>query len=258
MSTLRADGLCLSLLLLAGACMPSAKRPVQPGPLDGRIGSYWNDVDLDTAETGWREQRIVDFLYLMEHADSATRHTGWQRLHAALDSSLDRTVVDYLGESGSPLYAPGLLDEYLVSLVGALPATDAGHIRAAYLLRNIRKNRPGDIVANLPLLAVADSSVPTALHSVLHTLPGNTADVLILFYDPDCDTCDSLISDLAQSVAATPVIAVSVAGTDKSLPAGWRSFRAAGSEVLDSLFYLPSLPALYYVDPASLRVTRRG
>ena len=261
----RAVSLLAILLIMLCSCSQSALREnrpsEQPDPLQSRIATYWSDIDPDTVSPDMREQLIVDYLYLIANADSAIRAVAWPRLNDVLADHPDRTVTDYLGSPDSPLYSSAMLDEYLSQLVASLPPSDAGHARAAYLLENTRKNRPGHPIADLVLISATGTR--SSLHAILESIPAeerktqSSARALVLFYDPDCDTCDSVIADLSQSQPQTEIIAVSVTDAVKPLPAGWHSFRAADPVALDSLFYLPALPALYLVDPATRLILRR-
>lgn len=255
----------LSILMMLCSCSQSARREnrsaEQPDPLQSRIAAYWSGIDPDTVSPDMREQLIVDYLYLIANTDSTTRAVAWPRLNDAIADHPDRTVTDYLGSPDSPLYSPAMLDEYLSQLVAALPPSDAGHARAAYLLKNTRKNRPGHPIADLVLISATGTR--SSLHAILDSLAAeerateSSAGALVLFYDPDCDTCDSVIADLSQSQPQGEIIAVSVTDAVKPLPAGWHSFRVSDSEALDTLFYLPALPALYLVDPATRLILRR-
>ncbi len=251
-----AKTLPLLLVLLTYACSPSARKQTKPATLRDHIVSYWDDINLDTASADVREQRLVDYLYIIGHADSTTRRDGWQRLNTTLHNRLDKTVSDYLGDPESPLYSLSMLDEYLTTLIATLPSDDANHVRAAFLLENTRKNRPGHTISNLPLVSNV-TNAPTTLHTILRSAAGSD-QTLVLFYDPDCDNCDELISQLSQSPDAPTIVAVSTTARSKSLPSGWHSLRAADPDALDSLFYLPSLPAIYVVNPSTLRVINRS
>lgn len=255
----------LTILMLLCSCSQSSRRENRPSEqtdtLPSRIATYWNGISLDSLSPDMREQLIVDYLYLIANVDSATRAGAWPCLNNALTDHPDRTVTDYLATPDSPLYSPDLLDEYLSQLVAALPPSDAGHVRAAYILENTRKNCPGHPIADLALISATGTR--SSLHSILDSFPAGKRDSMsdivapVLFYDPDCDTCDSVINGLSQTQPQGEIIAISVTDAVKPLPVGWHSFRSASPDALDSLFYLPTLPALYLVDPTTRLVLRR-
>lgn len=282
MSTSHAVNLLIALLPALCSCSGRTQSIEDNGnadPLRDRITTYWNSIDINTTDENMREQSIVDYLYIVQHADSVTRREAWHALNIQLGNSLDRTVSDYLGDPASPLYAPAMLDEYLVSLLSETGTDDTTRARAEYLLENIRKNRPGDVIADLPVVC-ADGTV-TSLHSLIAgtavsgtgntggTVSGDvnttgagrprpTHGYLIIFYDPECDSCDETIDALsARTHAHHTIIAISVTDAVKPLPSDWISTRAADPDALDEAFYHPSLPAIYTVTPSATIIGRQ-
>ncbi len=281
MSTSRAVNLLIALLPALCSCSGRTQSIEDNGnadPLRDRIATYWDSTGINAMDDGMREQSIVDYLYMVQHADSATRREAWHALNMQLDNSLDRTVSDYLGDPGSPIYAPEMLDEYLVSLLSEAGTDDTTRARAEYLLENIRKNRPGDVIADLPLVC-ADGTV-TSLHSLIGgttvSCAGNTGGFgpgednttgagrprpthgyLIIFYDPECDSCDETIDALsAHTPANHTIIAISETDAVKPLPSDWISTRAANPDAIDEAFYHPALPAIYTVTPTATIITK--
>lgn len=234
----------LCLLLLLCSCGGSRRADeADADPLRERLLTYWDGWRDAVADSAVREQRIVDFLYLAGHADSLTRADAWSALITAFGNRPDITVTDYLGELDSPLYSPQMLEEYLAALAMRMPEEDPERLRAVWLLENIRKNRQGQIVADLSLIK-ADGSRKT-LHRLVAERAGGS---MILFYDPDCGSCDETIARLSASPDPDiHVIAVSVAFTLRPLPAGWVSTRVADTGQLHDRYYLPSLPVIYVV-----------
>ena len=155
----------LTILMLLCSCSQSSRRENRPSEqtdtLPSRIATYWNGISLDSLSPDMREQLIVDYLYLIANVDSATRAGAWPCLNNALTDHPDRTVTDYLATPDSPLYSPDLLDEYLSQLMAALPPSDAGHVRAAYILENTRKNCPGHPIADLALISATGTPIAT-------------------------------------------------------------------------------------------------
>lgn len=281
MSTSRAVNLLIALLPALCSCSGRTQSIEDKGnadPLRDRIATYWDSTGINAMDENMREQSIVDYLYIVQHADSATRREAWHALNIQLGNSLDRTVSDYLGDPESPLYAPAMLDEYLVSLLSETGTDDTTRARAEYLLENIRKNRPGDVIADLPL--VCSNGTATSLHNLIagtavsgtgntgRTVsgdvnttgagrPGPTHGYLIIFYDPECDSCDETIDALSPHTPAHhTIIAISVTDAVKPLPSDWISTRAADPDALDEAFYHPSLPAIYTVTPTATIITK--
>lgn len=282
MSTSHAVNLLIALLPALCSCSGRTQSIEDNGnadPLRDRIATYWDSTGINAMDENMREQSIVDYLYIVQHADSVTRREAWHALNIQLGNSLDRTVSDYLSDPASPLYAPAMLDEYLVSLLSETGTDDTTRARAEYLLENIRKNRPGDVIADLPVVC-ADGTV-TSLHSLIAgttvsgtgntggTVSGDvnttgagrprpTHGYLIIFYDPECESCDETIDALSAGTAGGhTIIAISVTDAVKSLPPDWISTRVLDPDTFDDAFYLPSLPAIYTVTPSATIIGRR-
>ncbi len=82
--------------------------------------------------------------------------------------------------------------------------------------------------------------------------PRPTHGYLIIFYDPECDSCDETIDALSNRTPANhTIIAISVADAVKPLPSDWISTRAADPDAIDEAFYHPALPAIYTVTPSA-------
>jgi len=228
------------------------------------LEEYWDGIDVDTLTDADREQRLVDYIYLTQNADSLTRRMCWQKIAEVFPNQQpNRMVCDYLGESDSPLYAPAMLDEYLETLTTVFDEGSVQRVRVDYLLENLRKNRPGSTIGDLDLVIAADGT-RTTLHHLIALCP---TDTKVLFYDPECEECAAEISRL--STTSDPVIAVSVTGTAlpaaqsgtlpgdrsdteaaKALPASWHSCIATDMDQLDENYYLPTLPRIFTVTPA--------
>jgi len=248
----------LSLVLLVSVALcscrhnPSAGAAREEAGAPDRLGAYldayWENIDPDTLTAEAREQRIVDYIYLTLNADTATRRQCWQAIAGVFpDEQPNRTVTDYLGEPDSPLYAPGMLEEYLDAISALYEEGSLERYRVDYLLDGIRKNKIGQQISDLDVINVADG-MPATLHALIRRCD---TDVRVLFYDPGCEECAAVISRLAGEPGT--VIAVSITGDTHSalaagaVPQGWYSCTARDLGQLDGNFYLPRLPQLYTV-----------
>lgn len=233
------------------------------------LEKYWDNIDVDTLSEQDREQHLVDYIYLTTNADEATRRQCWQTIARVIpDEQPNRMVCDYLGETDSPLYAPAMLDEYLETLTTLFADGSVERVRIDYLLGNLRKNRPGSVIADLDLVVTTDGT-RTTLHKLIAQ---SGTDTQILFYDPECEECAATISRLTNEYRT--VIAISVTGIamptstngsnavsdsqrssadvgTKTLPAEWHSCIAIDMDQLDENYYLPTLPRLYTVTPTA-------
>ncbi len=205
---------------------------------------FWDNVNTAVMSDDEREQRLVDYMYLSMSAAPEQRRRCWQTIARVFpDEQPNRLVADYLGEPGSPLYAPEMLEEYLEAIAELFDDGSLQRIRIDYLLDGIRKNKAGQQIADLDLVTAAGR------HTTLHTLiAGSNAGSNVLLYDPGCEECAALIGRLAADADAGNVVAVSVTGKARELPQAWHSCTVADPEQLDERFYLPRLPQLYTVD----------
>ncbi len=234
----------------------TAAETVDGSLLADHILHFWDDVDVKDLDGDQKEQMIVDFLYVMGHVDSIVRVGGWECLDSVLASDgPDKLVVEYLGEPGSPLYSPRILEEYLVCMTAGEPAGkhSARRERAAFLLENVRKNSPGEVIADLVLERDGEA---VSMREMIKGLA--VADnIMLLFYDPDCETCEYLITRLWSAGNRTDtIVAVSVTDRSRPLPSGWISVTVADPDELDDLFWLPSLPSVYIVDSKGIVVAK--
>lgn len=241
-------------MLAAGilcACTTSAKEQNADTRLHDHIVGYWNALDTDTLDAAALEQHKVDFVYVVQHADSATRREAWRLMAEKFDAWPDELVVDYMGQSDSPLYAPGLLVEYLQTLRDALPADNLSREVIGYMIEEQSRNLPGTEVADIDLITDGTSTT-------LHTLIGrDTRPCMLIFYDPDCSTCNELTALLGgRDLSAYNVVAVNTTTLTKDLPANWTDSRAADFEQLHERFSLPALPSVYFINP-DLTVEKR-
>lgn len=228
-------------LLLLTACGSPGKPRGTGNELTDKATSYWNGVDVAHLSADSLEQKIVDYLYIIGHLDPPSRQGAWPGFFASVEDQPCRVVVDYLGEPDSPLYAPAMLEEYLVALTDHTSDTTV-KLRAEYLLENIRKCSEGSAI---PDLNVIGQDRNTSLRQLITTAE---QDCLVIFYDPDCDSCDALFRHLDNHPpSGLTIIAVSVSDHTKQVNDSWLSVHTADAAELDANFYFPSLPTVYLV-----------
>lgn len=234
-------------MLAAGilcACSMSAKEKSADTRLRDHIINYWNGVDPDSLDAAALEQHKVDFVYVVQHADSATRRDAWRLMAKKFDAWPDELVVDYLGQSDSPLYAPAMLVEYLQTLRDDLPADNLSRDVLAYMIEEQSRNLPGSPVADIDLIA---DGATTTLHALISR---DARPCMLIFYDPDCSTCNELTALLSgRDLSAYNVVAVNTTMLSKALPTSWTVTRAADFEQLHERFSLPALPSVYFIGP---------
>ena len=200
---------------------------------------YWDHFDFsDTTllRTDYGEQALVDFLWLLQHAsdDGKNHAVRLFRNHLKEHTAAYRYFVgkarNYLTNPDSPVYA-------------LIP------------LEDIMGTRIGDVAT--------DFAYQTA-DGQRHLLSETATDrmTLLLFYDPDCDNCRTMIAHLRNDAVINKQLAkgrLSVFAvyteedrdrwrtTLSSMPTNW--LVATSSEPpLDNLYDLTVMPALYLLD----------
>lgn len=240
MSMSHVISMCLLILFSCG-CARHEHKSEATKELYDKLCSYWEEVDAIDMPSDSLEQHIVDYLYLISHLDCADREQLWPGFYRNVEEHPNRTVVDYLGEWDSPLYSPPLLEEYLVNLL-RYSTDDAITIRAGYLLENIRKNKPGDMIPDLRILKDGQETTLRRL------IDRSGKDCLIIFYDPDCESCDAAFERLHdEDLSSLETIVISVTGKEKTFDKSWTAALITDSDEFEDKFSLKALPSVYIV-----------
>ena len=258
----------LLLLLLVGAQTPLTAQAEDPMPFvpdsiyepSARAAfaaaRYWDGFDFqDTAcvKGDYSEAAFANFLGLLAYSSAEGRDTAiarWLSKPGQNTVSLSHfsDLSDrYLHQQDSPLRNDSL---YLLILQHLATTTDAAtSSRAAFRLQQLASNQPGTIAADFAY------SAPDGTTRSLHaTAPDRL--MLLLFYDPDCEQCRTLLfrlrhhSLLNQLVAQArlTVLAVCTEGTSPGeLPATWLSVVPDTTHPLP--YNLEDLPSLYQLSP---------
>lgn len=233
------------------------------------LARYWERFDFaDTVLVDNRdvtEQGFVNFIALL--ADGATPAElarksleNWcagfvGKAHAR--RVLTKTADDYLFDPNSPFYNERLYGMYLEALIGVLPQTDAMRSVYQFKLELARRNNVGDKAADFAYY------LPDGSRRTLAATPVKNDRLLLLFYDPECESCHEVLlrmaadATLAEAVRAgkLSVLAVYTEGNDEAwrktlpdMPRGWTV--AADREAIKagSLYDLKAMPSLYLLD----------
>lgn len=271
--------LFILLLLTSGCSHAAGKGKVgnnkDKNNLAGHLKEFRESVNPDSMTPEELEQWTVDYIYITQNADSVTRKEAWRFLAAEIYGNRpDRTVTDYLGDPESPIHDPEMLEEYLLAVLEN-PADETSRLRAEYILKDIRKNRPGSRIADLGVITPQGKS--TTLHRMITEAFDSPAAkdsvATILFYDPECDTCTETIATIASEKESRRIIAINVSSTadknasstnknilhadktisikdkEQSIPASWIKGRVKNEEEGEENFHFPRLPAIYEVAP---------
>lgn len=188
---------------------------------------FWQDYSFADSTAMNREvgeQGMVDFLNLMQHADSVATTRGAVVFahslvsHPSATSFFEGLMEHYLGDPESPLHS----DVVYAQLLRALPETP----QRVWLLEQLAKNRVGSRAADI--LVTASKGKRVRLYSV------KAEQTLLIFYDPDCRRCQRLDAQLEQEPLIVQNPRLKVVRKDVN--------------DLNGEYYVPHTPALYLLD----------
>ena len=188
---------------------------------------FWQDYSFADSTAMNREvgeQGMVDFLNLMQHADSVIAVQGAKVLsdslvsHPSAMSFFEGLMERYLGDSESPLYS----EVVYTQLLHALPETP----QRVWLLEQLAKNRVGSRATDI--LVTAPDGKRARLYSV------KAEQTLLIFFDPDCRRCQRLDAQLKQEPLILQNSHLKVVRKDVN--------------DLNGEYYVPHTPALYLLD----------
>lgn len=205
---------------------------------------FWCSFDFgDSTETNLAvaEQGFVDYVNLMQHADSAVAARSAAVFVASLAdqkgwlSRMEELMDHYLGNPQSPVRDDGVY----AHLLRAMPVTP----QRTYLLGRLSQNQLGMVVNDIPLMdgqGLLRGEDKQSLHSegwnFLHEV--ESPFVLLVLYDPDCEQCRELLAQIRENQPLNSrAKEVKVLYIDTALHPS-----------VNKAFYLPSLPSLYLLD----------
>lgn len=222
---------------------------------------YWDRLDFaDTSlslDTAFMEQSFANFTTVMAMTGDSVRFAAVTALMdraAAVPAARD-FLADiagrYLYDPGSPVYNEDLYLPFVDYEIGRGDSSPA----MLQIREDILKNRPGSPAPDF-VLTYRDGSNG-------HLLRNDGADILLLFYEPDCDVCHSLMERLAADAAIADgvgdgtlrVVAVYQGENTElwrehaaTLPLSWEVARdAEGAVDSRELYIIRATPTIYLI-----------
>ena len=291
-------GLLIGLLLLLGSChtkpgMTGKSEPVQsdsiavkvqdkfpfpaipelltsPGERrDYLLTHYWEQFDFaDTTLVNNRdvtEQGFVNFIALLADGttpEELTRESlaNWCAGFVGKEHArqvLTQTADSYLFNPNSPFYNEGLYGLYLETMLGVLPQTDAVRSSYQFKLELVRRNNPGDRATDFTYY------LPDGTRRTLAATPTKNDRLLLMFYDPECESCHEVLLQMAADTALAEavragklsVLAVYTEGNEEAwrkalpdMPGGWTVGTDREAVKTGALYDLKAMPSLYLLD----------
>lgn len=229
------------------------------------VNHFWDNLDFkDIARSRnqeFMEQNFATWLSLFPHAPAAALApaVGSFLAKAETDAQAYMLAVDlaekYLNETESPMYSEEHYILFLEKFVESPVLGKYGSMRYQFQLRAALKNRPGTKAADVEF---------TTLKGRKSTLYATKApQLLVLFYDNDCDHCKEVMAQLQQMPVlkrrvndkSLTVLAVCMDGDPdqwqdyaRTLPESWLVGLDEGKIIADESYFFRSMPSIYLLD----------
>lgn len=230
---------------------------------------YWERFDFaDTTLVNNRdvtEQGFVNFIALLADGTTSEKLTresleNWCAGFVGKEHArrvLTKTTDDYLYNPNSPFYNETLYGLYLETLLGKLPKTDARRSTYSFRLELVRRNNIGNRATDFTYY------LPDGTKHTLAATPVKNDRLLLVFYDPECESCHEVLRQmaadraLAEAVRAgkLSVLAVYTEGNDAAwrkalpdMPEGWTVGADRDAVKQGALYDLKAMPSLYLLD----------
>jgi hypothetical protein len=230
------------------------------------VAHFWDSMNFaDTTlshNRDFMEQSFANYVSLFPMVDTLDLSQSVNRLltMAKADSAAynltARIAYKYLYEPNSPMLNEDYYGLFLPKLIGDKDIDEAQRYRYSYQLECIAKNRRGDLAADFSY---------SDLRGRLHTLrTTDCADqLMVIFFDPECDHCKAAIAFLRDSEQLNrliadnraTVLAIYAEGdrdqwekTKTTLPDNWLvGYDRSGIEDND-IYVLRAMPTIYLLD----------
>ena len=230
---------------------------------------YWEQLDFaDTTLVNNRdvtEQGFVNFIALLADGttpEELTRESleNWCAGFVGKEHArqvLTQTADSYLFNPNSPFYNEALYGMYLEALLSKLPQTDAMRSAYRFKLELVRRNNVGDKATDF-VYYLSDGTRHT-----LAATPVKSNRLLLMFYDPECESCHEVLLQMAADTALAEavragklsVLAVYTEGNKAAwrkalpdMPEGWTVGTDREAVKTGALYDLKAMPSLYLLD----------
>ena len=230
---------------------------------------YWEQFDFaDTTLVDNRditEQGFVNFISLLADgttSDELTRKSmeNWCKrfiLSTYACPVLMKMADDYLYNPNSPFYNEHLYGMYLEALIKEFPKGEAQVSRFSFRLNLLKRNNPGDRATDFTYY------LPDDRRRTLAATPVKGNRLLLMFYDPECESCHEVLGQMAVSAALAKavqtgrisVLAIYTEGNEEvwrkalpDMPEGWTIGADHEAVKTGALYDLKAMPSLYLLD----------
>lgn len=217
---------------------------------------FWDQMDFNNkdlyADTVFIEQNFVNYINLFPHAHQEKLETFVNKFSKEIENDkLMAKLIYYLSDKyldskDSPMRNGEYHILFLTNAAASEALGEAGKLRAQFRLEAALKNRP-----NTP---ASDFSFTNRDGSTQKLSEVKTSDnILLLFYDPDCNHCIDIIDEIKSlNLNSTTIIAIDSEEdkelwdkTKDSLPANWIVGFANDPIQEDELYIFEEMPTLF-------------
>lgn len=224
---------------------------------------FWDAMDFSnhalSLDTVFMEQNFANFLSVfpaVAQESERSEAVGALLRRATQDSTasafLSEVVEKYLRDPNSPMRDEELLLVFYEQMLQIPDMPEWDRERIAWKLGMAKKNRPGSVATDFAYVSRHGKA------GTLHKQCGN-GTTLLVFYDPDCETCKETLGALARMPLPRGwrVLAVDAEGdrtrwdeTKAHLPQEWEVGFATTDLIGNGAYELPALPTFYVLDDA--------
>lgn len=250
----------------AGTPEAEERSNVMKSPPAMHLLQYWDNFNFESSvqASNWDkvEQKLVDFISLFSTVpDTVVQVAIWDML---TKTSKDSMVLDYfvskyqhyLYDPNSPMRNEGYYEKVLSYLAEANAVSRQERMKYTARLNQVRKNQVGTVAADFKYLA------KNGQYHAMHE--GVKPYKMLVFYDPTCSHCTSVIQDLGQTPAVyncvengfLDVIAISL-NPDKDswkayqsqIPSNWSNgFDENGTVIAEERYHIRAYPTIFLLD----------
>ena len=223
---------------------------------------YWDNLNTtDTTNNSLKEKFIAYTEHLKaipaESASQAVRQ--WMKQmeeHPRLSMKFHQLALEVLYESNSPLLNEALYIPFAESGLEYSRLSELGKMQFTHRLTVARKNNPGSIAGDFAY------TTPDGKETTLHRTEGE--QIMILFYNPECDNCKATIARLHNDTTIARLTAqkrlqplmIYTEGNDEvwhnnknNHPQGWLSGYDKSENISNRRIYeLRAMPVIYLLD----------
>lgn len=227
-------------VILISSSLFSAQVPVSP------------KTDIATAE-----KNLFHLIDSMKNLDEKERNDAVRNYlnEISVDSVYFNDIINMadmaLADPESDRFDEDLLTVFMQNALTSRLIGESEKDRVLWRLEAASKNRPGTKASDFKM------SVSNNIDTNLWSLASNK-NILLLFYDPDCDHCSEVIGEMKRDCVEKKydIIAVDISGdrdlwenTRQCIPSSWISAFALDNLEDDEIYIFSKMPSVYILAP---------